>query len=114
MTPANRITLDNKGNNCMTAYKLFRKRKDGSIGPLFINRKQVIPINEWLPAEYHPTQGYAVRPGWHVCAKRSAPHLSKKGRVWKKVEVLNYSKFVRPKAQGGIWYLANWMKVIGE
>ena len=35
----------------MLAYKLFRKRKDGTLGPLFINRKQVIVPNVWLPAK---------------------------------------------------------------
>ena len=30
----------------MIAYKLFRKRKDGTYGPLFINRKQRIHTGE--------------------------------------------------------------------
>ena len=45
----------------MKAYKLFKLRADGTLGPLFINRQQVVPIGEWLEAETHPTQGYAVR-----------------------------------------------------
>ena len=48
------------------AYKLFIKRKDGTIGPLFIGRKQRIPMGVWLEAEDIPTKGYAHRPGWHV------------------------------------------------
>ena len=50
----------------MIAYKLLRIRKDGSIGPLFINQKQRVPIGEWLDAEDHPTSGFAHRPGWHL------------------------------------------------
>ena len=96
----------------MTAWKLFHKRKNGTLGPLFINRKQVIPIGAWLPAEDHPTKGYAHRKGWHVTSKRSAPHLSKKGRVWKKVIVETYTEFIRPKNQGGKWYLADYMLVL--
>lgn len=97
----------------MTGYKLFRKRKDGTLGPLFINRKQVIPIDSWLPAGVYPTKGYALRPGWHVTSKRSAPHLTskKEKRVWKKVEIESYSEIRRPKSQGGLWYLADWMRV---
>ncbi len=97
----------------MIAYKLIRKRKNGTLGPLFINRKQVIPIGEWLQAENHPTKGYAVRPGWHTTSKPEAPHLSMKGRVWMKVEITNYEKMVRPKSQGGVWWLSKRMKVLG-
>jgi hypothetical protein len=70
------------------AFKLLRLRKNGTIGPLFINRKQVIPVGQWLPAEDHPTNGFAHRPGWHVTPKPIAPHLSIKDRVWMEVEIL--------------------------
>jgi hypothetical protein len=50
------------------AYKLFRVRKDGTLGPLFINRPQRVPVGKALVAEDHPTKGFAFRPGWHVCA----------------------------------------------
>ena len=53
----------------ITAYKLFRVRKDGTLGPLFINRRQVVPIGEWLTAEEHRTKGFAFRPGWHCTAR---------------------------------------------
>lgn len=98
----------------MIAYKLLRVRKNGTIGPLFINRKQVIPIGEWLDAEDHKTDGYAHRPGWHCTAKKSAPHLSKKGRKWYKVMIEDYVKYERPKFQGGFWYLANRMKIMED
>lgn len=98
----------------MKAYKLLRKRKNGSLGPLFINKQQVIPVGEWLKAENHPTKGYAVRPGWHCTVKKSAPHLSERNRVWCQVEVEDFTKFIRPESQGGEWVLANKMKIIKE
>jgi hypothetical protein len=95
-------------------YKLFRVRRDGTgtLGPLFINRPQVIQTGSWLQAEPHRTKGFAFRPGWHICSKPLAPHLSKKGRVWFKVEMQNAVPFLRPTAQGGLWFLAQRMKVI--
>jgi len=96
----------------MLGYKLMRRRKDGSLGPLFINRKQRIPIGEWLAAEDHPTKGYAHRPGWHVLRKMEAPHLSMKDRVWSRVECSDYENFERPDSQGGEWVLAKWMRVL--
>ena len=96
----------------MKAYKLFSQRKSGTLGPLFINRKQIIPIDRWLKAENIPTKGFAVRPGWHT-APSKAPYLSEKDRIWMEVEIKNYYKFDRPKNQGGYWLIANEMKVIG-
>lgn len=95
----------------MKCYKLLKLRKDGSLGPLFINAKQRIPLNKWLKAENHPTKGFAVRPGWHCCKEMKAPHLSKKGRVWCKVQIQDYKENKRPESQGGIWYTANKMKI---
>lgn len=95
----------------MICYKLLKQRKDGSLGPLFINAKQRIPIGKWLKAENHPTKGFAVRQGWHCCKKKSAPHLSKKGRVWCEVQIQNYKEHKRPESQGGIWYTANKIKI---
>jgi hypothetical protein len=96
----------------MKAYKLLKQRKNGTIGPLFINRKQVIPFGEWLDAEDHPTKGYAHRPGWHTTSKPYAPHLSIKDRIWIEVEIEDYTELVRPEHQGGVWFLANRMKAI--
>lgn len=97
----------------MIGYKLFRVRKDKSLGPLFINRRLKIRLGVWLRAENHPTPGFAVRPGWHVCSQPVAPHLSKKGRAWFKVEITGVKEHLRPEAQGGLWYTANRMRVIG-
>jgi hypothetical protein len=93
-------------------YKLLRRRKDKSLGPLFINRRQRIPLGEWLEAKCYPTKGFAVRPGWHVMTTTNAPHLSKRGRVWAEVEVRDYEGFRRPDTQGGLWLLAKRMRVI--
>jgi hypothetical protein len=96
----------------MIAWKLLKQRKDGSLGPLFINKKQRIPFGIWLMAENHPTKGFAVRPGWHCCSEKTAPHLSKNGRVWAKVEIDDYQEVKRPKSQGGLWFLANQMRLL--
>ncbi len=62
----------------MIVYKLVRKMKDGSLSPLFINKKSRLPIGVWLTAETYPTKGFAERTGWHCTIKPEAPHLSKK------------------------------------
>ena len=95
-----------------TGYKLLTKRKNGTLGPLFINKKQIIPIGEWIRAENHLTKKFAYRPGWHICHAPVAPHLSKEGRVWCHVEMDDYYTIQRPEAQGGMWYLSKWMKII--
>jgi len=96
----------------VVAYKLFRVRKDGSLGPLFINARQRIPLGEWLDAEDHPTKGFAHRPGWHATAAPVAPHLSEKGRRWFKVLIRGARQFQRPEHQGGTWYLGQQIKVV--
>lgn len=101
----------------MKAYKLMRQRKNGTLAPLFINAKQVVPEGEWLEAENHPTKGFAVRPGWHCCFTPNAPHIKKElkngmKRVWVEVEVEDTTTYDRPESQGGSWVLANWMKVV--
>lgn len=97
----------------MRAFKLFRVRKDGSIGPLFINRAQRVPLGEWLPAEDVPTKGFAHRPGWHAGASAGPCHLSERGRVWFEVEIEDYYRFPRPANQGGEWFIAQRMRVVG-
>jgi len=97
----------------MIAYKLFRVRKDGTLGSLFINRKARIPIGVCLHAKTYVTKGFKVRMGWHCTAKPVAPHLSMKGRRWYKVFINSYSEDQRPKRQGGLWYLADYMEVLG-
>jgi hypothetical protein len=97
----------------MIGYKLFRQRRDGSLGPLFINRRQRIPLKEWLVAKDHPTKGYVHRPGWHACFQPVAPHLKKSDdRVWCKVELRGCKTLVRPERQGGKWVLAQNLRVL--
>ncbi len=96
----------------MIAYKLLRERKDGTLGPLFINRRERIPLSSWLKAGFHPRKGYAPRAGWHCTMRPTAPHLSTKGRVWCVVEVEGFGTYKRPESQGGTWVLAQWMRVI--
>ena len=98
----------------MQAYKLVRKMKDGSLSPLFINKKSRMPKGVWLTAELHPKKGFAVRKGWHCTLEKNAPHLSKKNRVWVEVEVNNYELYDRPESQGGTWVLAQEMKIVQE
>jgi len=95
----------------MKAWKLFRVRKDGSIGSLFINRRARLPVGKWMVAEEHPTKGYAFRPGWHACAKPDAPHLSTRGRAWFRVELRGVTTHHRPASQGGVWYTAKQLKI---
>ena len=96
----------------MRGYKLLSQRKNGSVGPLFINKRLVLRMNEWFTAENHPTKGFKERPGWHIMAKKDAPHLSKKNRVWAEVEFEDYTEVNRPASQGGLWYLAERMRVV--
>jgi len=97
--------------DCIYAYKLFRLRKDGTLGPLFINAQQRVPVGVWVKAQAHRTPGFAFRPGWHCCSTPNAPHLSKKGRVWCKVTIRGFKEHHRPASQGGLWYTAQWLRV---
>ena len=81
-------------------WKLFEMDSDGKLFPLFIDKKEETPMNEWVMAkiiEHHPQ--FAHRPGWHLGALLpSAPWLlgadgtykSQRGkrfkRVWCEVE----------------------------
>lgn len=94
------------------AYKLFKQRKDGTLGSLFINRRMRVPVGEWLEAEDYPTKGYAHRPGWHSGETNGKCHLSEKDRIWCKVLIKDYYNFKRPKNQGGMWYISQWLKVV--
>lgn len=101
------------------AYKLFRVRKDGTIGPLFINRPLVVVPGERMEAESHPTKGFALRPGGHCTLAPVAPHLKtdlKSGEIrkWYKVEVQGITTFQRPESQGGTWVLAKRLRVVEE
>lgn len=101
----------------MKAYKLMRLKKDGKVYPLFINKTVPTEFGVWLPAECHPTKGFAVREGWHCCFTPLAPHLKTQlangeQRVWVEVEVQEYETYDRPESQGGAWILAKKMKAL--
>ena len=98
----------------MIAWKLFRLMKDGSIAPLFINKRLRLAPGIWYEAELIPTDGFSPRKGFHVTAEPIAPHLNskKEHRVWRKVEIEDYTELIRPESQGGLWYLANRMRVL--
>ena len=103
----------------MKVYKLFRKRADGSLGPLFIHASLRVPVGEWMPAEFHPRKGFAPRKGWHCTFEPVAPHLKSgpdSGRVWCECEVdpLNVEVYQRPESQGGQWILADKLMVVRE
>ena len=96
-----------------TGYKLFRRRKDGTLGPLFIDARQRVPVGTWLWAQDVPTKGFAHRPGWHVLPAAEAPHLRTGGdRVWARVEIAYWKDCPRPDVQGGTWFLARRMRVL--
>lgn len=96
----------------MRAYKLVRLLKDGSLSPLFINRRSRLSVGTWMDAEAHRTKGFAFRKGWHCTLTPHAPHLSSKGRVWVEVEVDEFELYNRPVSQGGTWVLAQRMRIL--
>lgn len=102
--------------NSSVAYKLLRLGPDGAIYPLFIDRNTPTPVGVWMPAECHPTKGFAVRQGWHCCFKPIAPHLketlaSGERRIWVRCEVEDFTTYDRPESQGGAWILAQKMRI---
>jgi len=106
-------TKEKKTMDVRKAYKLCKLRKDGSLGPLFIGRRNRLPIGQWLTAENIPTKGYARRPGWHTTVRPEAPHLAQRDdRVWVEVEIKDYYKFDRPRYQGSYWLIAKHMKIV--
>lgn len=102
----------------MRAYKLFRLRKDGTLGPLFIDATLRVNEGEWLTARHDIVKkGFAVRPGWHCCFIPHAPHLMTEShsikRVWCEIEIgEDYKTYDRPESQGGSWILAEQIKVV--
>jgi hypothetical protein len=95
-------------------YKLFRVRRDGTLGSLFINRKQILQPGVLYRSKTYPTKGFAVRPGWHVCKEPYAPHLSMEGRRWYRVRFGGDVQWhLRPLSQGGLWYTVSNITILG-
>lgn len=98
----------------MIAYKLFQKNKD-SICSLFINKRQKYQLNKWYRAKLYKTDGFKPRKGFHcVPIPNNAPHLSNRGREWYKIEIDDFSELQKPQSQGGKWFIANKMKILGK
>lgn len=100
----------------VTAYKLFKQHKDGSLRSLFINKHVPIPTGQELEAENHPTKGFSERFGWHGTHTPVAPHLDsglpkQKGRVWAEVKMRDVTRHHRPENQGGQWYTSRFMTI---
>ncbi len=96
-------------------WKLFKLRKNGTLGSLFINARAVLPVGEWMDCEdCHEKKGFAYRPFWHCCYQPLAPHLSEKGRVWRRVAMVGVTKMERPEPQGGAWCLVNRIKILED
>lgn len=103
----------------MKAYKLFRKRPNGTLGSLFANRGKVLEVGKLYQAEEHRTKGLAFRPFWHSTSKPIAPHLKMRlangeRRVWCEVEITGVTEMDRPEIQGSKWYLSDTLTIIGE
>lgn len=98
----------------ITAYKLFRVRANGTLGPLFIDRKLVYEQGKWMKAKAVLTKGFAFRPGFHATHAPNAPHLKTEGRRWYKVRLRGFKPHHRPASQGGLWYTAKEMKLLEQ
>ena len=80
----------------LRGYNLFEQDPMGNLYPLFIGKKEVMPIGEWIKAKILPTKGFSVRPGLHLGEICSAPWLmsadgtykSQRSKYWKRVWVL--------------------------
>lgn len=97
----------------MRAYKLFRVRADGTLGPLFLDATLRIKVGDRLRAKNMHKKGFKFRPGFHAVAKPYAPHLSKRGRRWHRVKLYDWRREKRPKNHGGIWLVAKEITVLG-
>lgn len=97
----------------MTAWKLFRVRRDGSLGSLFVDRRRVLPIGVWLDARDCRPKGLAYRPGWHASESPALPHLSRRGRVLCLVALAGeIVRHERPASQGGAWLTATRLMIL--
>ena len=104
-------------NEPIIAYKLFRERKDGSIGSPFINKKQRLELNTPYLAKAYNKSGFKFRPGWHCCQNPIAPHIktnpkSGEKRVWYKVAITDVTVIERSEKYGGNWLLAQNLTIL--
>ena len=69
----------------MKAYKMCKKRKDGTLGPMFVGTDEVFPIGVWITAQmnfkrkldkvYSKLGWLKFRPGLHFAEIPYAPHI---------------------------------------
>jgi hypothetical protein len=62
-----------------------------------------------------PVLGITGTNGKTTTKEMTADHIfSKPNRFWYEVEIKDYTEMKRPSNQGGIWFIANKMKIIRE
>lgn len=84
-------------------FKLFEQDPKGNLYALFIDKKTVMPVGEWLKAENHPTKGFGPRPGYHIGEGiPSAPWLMSFDSTYKSQR----SKYWR-RVWAEVWYVAD-------
>ena len=75
-------------------YKLFEQDTDGNLYALFIDKKAIMPVGEWLTAGNFPTKGFAARPGYHIgdgipsapwLMSRDGTYKSQRSKYWRRV-----------------------------
>lgn len=109
----------------LKVYRLSEYNTEtGEIFPLFINKKQPLPLHKWIPAESHPTKGFAERPGFHCGEVPSAYWLmsadgtykSRRGkkfkRVWTECEIPEGGFYLfKENGLNRVWLIAQKIKI---
>jgi hypothetical protein len=93
----------------------MRVRADGTFGSLFVDKSRILLPDSWLRARLRlKPRTLAHRPGWHAAKTGIFPHMSRRGRVVVVVELRgDIKQHVRPASQGGLWYTASTMRIVG-
>lgn len=76
-------------DDTIVVYKMFRKKKSGKLGPLFVSRDEDIPMGVWLTAKVgqkaddtHVKSSLgklSLRPGFHSCLVPFTNWIGKRG-----------------------------------
>lgn len=105
----------------MKAYKIFKKdQKTGLFKPAQVPMRSLsvegYETGVWYEAEDAQPKELKNRVGFHCARKPSVPHIKIiPGKVvWVEVEIDDYELINRPESQGGIWYLARFLKINRE
>ena len=107
-------------NGLVRAYKLFKKRKDGTYGPAQVEQKNLV-CSRYVPGVMYEAEDanpryLKHRPGFHCCAIPYAPHMKDDmpGRAWCEVLIRVKGTEQRPESQGGLWFLASELLIVRE